>query len=242
MTARLRWGYTLADLNRLARIAAYAARARWVDLSDRYDTSWSAIAEHLYATDTAPSERDLVDVALTACARTAEDELHTYGFTKGDVHAGVGSMARWVTYWSWVARTPTPEDLVVDRMAVRQILPTLTHSQRQAVGALAALEDHAAAARALGLTDGAYLRRLSTARARVRALWVEGETPRGAYRQDKRVRARGEVPATHCAQGHEWTEANTRIRRSGFRQCKACSDAAARRWWARKREAARAAA
>lgn len=233
-------GYTRGDLDRLARIAAHACRARWVDPQDRYDTALSAIGEHLAAADRPPAERELVNVALTANAREAEAQLHTYGFSKGDAHAGVGSMARWVTYWRWVCRTPTPEELLVEPMAVRQILPLLTPAQLAAVQALADFEDHAAAARSLGIADGTYFQRLRGARAVVRALWVEGETPRGAYRQDKRVRVRGEVLPTHCAQGHEWTPENTRIRRSGFRQCKACSAESVRRWWARKRAAAAA--
>lgn len=39
---------------------------------------------------------------------------------------------------------------------------------------------------------------------------------------------------THCAHGHEYTEANTLWREEGWRQCRACNRAAVRRYQARR--------
>jgi hypothetical protein len=46
---------------------------------------------------------------------------------------------------------------------------------------------------------------------------------------------------THCPKGHEYTEANTRRKPNGWRDCKECAYAYVRRWKARRR-AERAAA
>jgi hypothetical protein len=49
--APLRHGYTLADLHGLARLAVHTAGTMASNWHDRYDTAWSAIAEHLYAAE-----------------------------------------------------------------------------------------------------------------------------------------------------------------------------------------------
>jgi hypothetical protein len=52
------------------------------------------------------------------------------------------------------------------------------------------------------------------------------------------MRRSGPAQKTHCVNGHEFNEANTYIRPSGGRQCRACAVAATRRYADKKRQAA----
>lgn len=44
----------------------------------------------------------------------------------------------------------------------------------------------------------------------------------GAERRDDRLGLPGRPRATHCAQGHEWNEENTRVDKRGNRHCRMC--------------------
>jgi hypothetical protein len=71
----LRHGYTLTDLERLAKIAV--ARDFWhqgMHPADRFDLSFSAMAEHLYAADQRPTANDLFSAATTAVRRHAQSD------------------------------------------------------------------------------------------------------------------------------------------------------------------------
>jgi hypothetical protein len=61
---------------------------------------------------------------------------------------------------------------------------------------------------------------------------------RAAGRSDT-PRASGKLcaPDTHCAHGHEYTPANTRLEERGRRRCRACGAARYRAWYARSKAA-----
>lgn len=44
----------------------------------------------------------------------------------------------------------------------------------------------------------------------------------GVERRDDRLSLPGKPRSTHCAQGHEWTEENTRVDKRGSRHCRMC--------------------
>lgn len=188
----IKWGYTLHDLDRLTRTAirrraAYSA----CDTDERYAVAWHAAVEHLLTTDTPPTLRDLTNIAWRAAdtdtRRTGEYRGH--GRARGDGSRSDGATVRFWAYWDTATRTtPSPETGIVDRLACAQIWPRLTPSQQQALETLAAVGDYQQAAAALGLSYQTFCRRLSTGRARFLALWVEGETPTGRWR-DRRVQA-----------------------------------------------------
>lgn len=183
---KLRWGYTLADLQRLARQATLGVGARAATFHDMYDTAYSAIAEHLYATDQEPSETSLVSKgrgAIIAEIRAAQRERGQASNTSRRDDRQSPSFA---VYWDWAARnTPSPEQLVVERVAADQILAALTPAQSAAVHALATCADYRAAAESMSTRYGTFTGNLSDGRRRFLRLWHEGETPSGIWQRDQ---------------------------------------------------------
>lgn len=172
-------GYSLADIDRVARItAARAPGGRILDPGDRYDTAWSAIAEHLCTATEPPTRRDLFDAGAGAVNRAGQDYRHTWGMAR-TWGSSEGDMGGYQRYWELARRAaPSPEDRVVDRTALRQIWPALSPTHQQVLYALAIHSgDHQAAADSLGKSLPTYRSHLKGARASYRALWHEHETP-----------------------------------------------------------------
>jgi hypothetical protein len=213
----------------MARAAVVADRLLASNAIDRYDTAWSAIAEHLYTVSEPPYRQELIRVGWQAIALGVRDGQRQRGYREGyDGYSSSGpTMPRFVRYWG-PGVTSSHEERVVENIAIRQIMAALTSpALRDAVMALAVHDDYAAAADALGIESKALRARLITARRRLVALWHEGETP-CPRRPDRRVETR-EGLSTHCPQGHEWTPENTRVQRrtvrgkpTHARRCRAC--------------------
>lgn len=191
--APLAHGYTLADLHRLARLAVHTAGTMTSNWHDRYDTAWSAIAEHLYAADHWPARGDLVRAGQLAIYAVVDDNRQAYGYYRrksdGGAH-GVASSPAFRTYWWDICGTTpsrSPEGPVVERMALAQILPLLTPTQRQVITALAVHDDYRAGAAALGMTYVTFRSHVSRARTRFLAWWHEHETPSRPWGCDRRV-------------------------------------------------------
>lgn len=217
----LRYGFTLADLDRIAR-AAVAINLKWWSGSDRWqqvETAWSGIAEHLYAAEDPPTEGDL----LTAARNAINDEVQGDRQALGLSHNGKPS-PRFHAYWNQVPDEPW-EDRLVDRIALKQILPLLTGKQQSAVLALAAMGDYRAAAEALGIGYGTLNNRLSVARKAFDEHWYAPEAPPTRRGRDGRVKSYSTPRLTHCnhcEDRHELTDENT-YRSGGSRTCKAFS-------------------
>lgn len=205
----LRHGYTLADLHALARLAVHTAGVMASNWRDRYDTAWSAIAEHLYAAEHWPPRHALVRAGQLAIYAAVDDTRQAYGFyrrkTDGAQH-GVGSSPAFRTYW-WdiCGATPvrSPEGRIVERTSLAQILPTLTPAQREAIVALAVHDDYRAAADALGMKYTTFKGYVAAGRRRFLAAWHEGEQPSRPWGCDRRVGsyARGRVDSRRAATG-----------------------------------------
>lgn len=187
----IRFGYTLNDLDRLARSTVNQNR-RWfpaADRADQYDAAWHGIAQHLCSTDEAPSELDLLDAGREALAA----DQHANQQTRGARHPGAIG-ANFARYWLGIApATPSPEGHVVDRVALPQIWPLLAEREQQALIALAWLGDYETAAKTVGLDYKAFGKLVGQARRRFYAAWHEGETaPTKPWRRDvRRARTRG---------------------------------------------------
>jgi DNA-directed RNA polymerase specialized sigma24 family protein len=178
-SANLWHGYSMDDIDRLTRTAAIRARGgRILDPGDRYETAWSAIAEHLATTDTPPTTTELLTIGLQAVNRAGQDHRHTWGMTR-TWGAAEGDVAAYRRYWELDRRvTGSPEDPVVDRTALAQIWPRLSPTHQQVLWALALHDgDHRGAAESLGKSLVTYRSHLKGARAAYRALWHEHETP-----------------------------------------------------------------
>lgn len=187
----LRHGYTLNDLYRLTRATIKRDRVYAMDVTDRMETIWFAMVELLCTSETRPEPYDLIGVGMRATSRAVREEQATHGQRTYDVWAGREAMVSYQRYW-WTATTPTPspERRVIERLAVRQILPRLSPRQREALTTLAALGDYRLAAHAMGVTFGTFTVTISAARRRFLELWHEGEMPSKQWRTDRRVRSR----------------------------------------------------
>ncbi|MFF8784872.1 helix-turn-helix domain-containing protein [Streptomyces sp. NPDC015125] len=186
----LRHGYTLDDLDRLARTVLVIDRWRTdINTADRYAAIHFAITEQILTADEPPTGGDLIACGLQAANRYVRTEMHHHGYNQRDTAAGPGALPGFQRYWQQSGRTPWDERLM-ESLTLAQIWPCLTLAQQQAVMALALTGDHQEAADSLGLTLTAFSGRLKTARRRVFALWYEHETPPRRRRLDKRVLAR----------------------------------------------------
>lgn len=220
-------GYTLRDLHALARSACAADRSLSSDMATRYDTAWSAIAEHLCAADTPPDWNELVRVGWQAIYADVKAVRRMYGVDSTGHSGEVGSAPRFAVYWL-ADRSDAVDDGLTERIAVHQILPTLPEHQRHAVVALAVHDDYAMAAEALGLKYATLVARLRFARKAFRDLWFAPDAAPPVRGTDRRVGAYGKALATHCSAGHPWTPENTRWDKSRgagsakVRRCRAC--------------------
>jgi hypothetical protein len=234
----LLWGYTVGDLDRVARAAVIADRSRGMDQRTAYDIAWEGIATHLVDAEAAPSYRDLVTAGWRAIYTEIRQGHRMRGIPDSEPGYSVESLPRFAQYWG-LRTVPSPETRIVERVALEQILPALTEVQQRGLAALAVRGDYQAAADLLGINYRALVARVNAGRKRFLAVWFEHETPPKRRRTDRRVGSRGSQ-SDACPAGHEWTEENTRwtirtvngtVRRS--RRCRACQ---------RDRDAARRAA
>jgi hypothetical protein len=170
-------GYTLAEVERLAKVAAGTTLTNPGDtMADRVDDAWSAIVERLYADPTPIEPGQLVWVGRKALYTADRATWHHHGVFKANNHGtrhGLGSMPAFQSYW-WRPVT-TVEGKVVDRLAFAQIWPRLSPAEQEAVVAVAIYGDQQEAARALGKP---HMRSsLHNARKRFLELWHEHEAP-----------------------------------------------------------------
>lgn len=176
-------GYTMADIDGLARRACAAAWAQASDYRDRYNTAWSAIVVALYEADDPLPPSRLVHAGVRAVdVARHDDDRH-----RGRRRSNGGQPIAFQTYWEWAARhAPSPESRVVDGLALQQIWSRLTPAERRCLSALAATGDYQAAADLLGVRYHSLCSGVRRARARFLALWHEGETPSQLWGRDRR--------------------------------------------------------
>lgn len=176
-------GYTLADIQHLTRLVLRLDR--WhqaADIHDRYDAVWHALVENILTADTPPGRGELLRTGTEASDSYVRNEMRTHGRDTSKP----GPMPRFFAYWN-PTNPPSPENRVVEVLAVAQIWPQLRPSEQRALTALAATGDYEAAARMYGAPKGTFSVVISTARRRFFALWHEGETPSSQWRTDRRI-------------------------------------------------------
>ncbi|GAA3078072.1 hypothetical protein [Streptosporangium carneum] len=210
----LRWGYVAADLDRFTRMAL----SRQIGLlafapAERYEIVWSAVALALYEADRQPAPADLITAGWQAITVAIQTEARHHG---RDLIRHKGTTRRsYVMYWDAAAprHISSPENGIVERLAVDQIWPMLTAGQQEALAALAVHGSVAAAAQALGKSTAAVHVIARAGRLRFKQWWHEGETPSLPWGRDRR---RSE-PATHCPAGHERTSETSYIKHTMWR-------------------------
>ncbi|WP_018386409.1 helix-turn-helix transcriptional regulator [Wenjunlia vitaminophila] len=183
-------GYTLTDLHHLTQTVLRLDR--WhtaTDVTDRYDAVWHALAEHLCTADEAPTRRALISVGIRASDRHVHGEMRHRGWSADHPGHGSHTAPGYQRFW-FAAHTPSPEDGVVDRIALAQVWPLLTPRQQQALTALAAYGTYQAAAHAIGASPRTFTSIVAGARRRFYRWWHQGETaPTRPWRKDKRISA-----------------------------------------------------
>ena len=187
--AELRHGYTLAHLNELAVRAVRVQRFnRHVDFTVRLEMAWSAIAESLYAADEPPAPDDLIRAAWAAISDDTDRTYRAHGWNTHDRYAGITS--RFQQYWVGAGhQTRSPEEPIVERVALSQIWPRLSPSHRQLLLAMAVYEDNGRAAEALDKPRKTFTTQLSQARRAFLTLWHDGEQPSRQWGTDRRTSA-----------------------------------------------------
>jgi DNA-directed RNA polymerase specialized sigma24 family protein len=181
---QLRHGYTLDSLTRLAH---HAARRKLYDYgtdpATQFEVAFAAIAEHLYSAGQPPAPPDLVHAALTALSHHHGSRRQFLGLAPDG-----GTWRGFERYWQGVcAPADSPEDKIVDRIALAQIWPRLTPASRDAFTALAAHGDYQRAAQALGISYKTFKDRISEGRRQFLALWHDGEKPSRPWVRDRRA-------------------------------------------------------
>ncbi|GAA2218388.1 hypothetical protein GCM10010400_75590 [Streptomyces aculeolatus] len=219
-------GYSLADVDRLARTSVAAARGAGVDAATRYGLAWSAIAETIVGATEPPARAELVQAGWKAIHAELRAVLHARGYRDGHVYEGAGSSPRYWRYW-WTPADEGAVDRVTDAIAVQQALAVLTPTQLDAVAALAAHDDYAAAAEALGWPYKRLASRVAEGRRRIAAAWYAPDSPPARRGHDKR---RGtHAPRERCSAGHLLDGDNVRVRRrrggKAERICRSCEAA-----------------
>ena len=182
----IRYGWTLASLDTLARAVVSNGRTWWPagDRDDLHAAAWHGIVEHLYTSDTEPRRNELMEAGRRALAADVRDTMRHHGTRRDSTNNG----QKYAMYWDWAGRaTPSPEAGIVERLALEQILVTLTRRQRQALAALAATGDYAEATRLLGIEYQTFKALLGRGRGAFRALWHEGEAPSRPWGCDRRA-------------------------------------------------------
>ena len=178
----VRHGYTLADLHQLAKVSVNVAYGQSMDYRDRYDAAWHAIAELLCSADQPPTRLELKNAGVRAVDRIVENDQRHRGFNRRDPEAG---LPRFERYWALGRVTPSPEDAIVDRIALAQIWPRLSATHQRILLAYATYSDHALAAAAIDRNIRTYGSHLRHARAAYRALWHEHEIPSAMWGQSR---------------------------------------------------------
>jgi len=179
-------GYTLADIDAIARQALRMDRWNGGDTDERYAAIWHAIAEDLLVAETAPSRRSLLTTGIFAADSHVKAEMRHLG--RDQLHIG-RSAPGYERYWT-TCPSPSPENRVVERTALYQVLPLLTKRQREALTALAVYEDYTNAATSIGSTYMTFCSLIVQARSRFYKAWHQGETaPKRPWRKDTRQRS-----------------------------------------------------
>lgn len=214
-------GYTLADLDRLARRVVTAHLGWWSagDRHDQYETAWSGIAEHLCTASEVPKPSDLTAAGTAALDREVKASKRHHGATRA---GGIGP--RYAAYWYEPPAEPW-EDRLVDWIAISQILQAVPATGLQALGALASAPDRAAAAEAVGVSERALSTRLSRARKVCREHWFAPEIAPPM----KQPPSPGRMPTRdQCDAGHALTPDNImwmapkKPGRPRYGRCRAC--------------------
>jgi hypothetical protein len=165
-------GYTFTQLRQIAdRAALYC---RWGDRfapAERFEIAWAGLIDHLTTCDAPPESFELYKAAQRAIGRASSKERSEHGLTSDGE-----AMPKFEIYWA-PRPAPAADTTVVDKIAMWQIWATLRPLHKMAFLALAAHNDYAQAAQAIGYPYSTFTALICQARAEFLVRWHEGERP-----------------------------------------------------------------
>lgn len=223
-SAAVAHGYTMHELDRIARIAVsnpFTGIGRSnADADELYEAAWGAAAELLCSAAEPPLLQDLMAVARRAVDTTRRVINRHRGLDEARPWAGLYAAERYVRFWLNPSPGDPVADRVVDSLAVQQVVDQLTPGRRRALVVLAVHNgDIAAAAETYGRSRQAYGTQVWSARRSALTLWHDGETPRhptqvlstagratdfpcGTNQAYRRHARRREQPCEDCREAH----------------------------------------
>jgi hypothetical protein len=176
-------GYTFAELRQIANQATIYCR--WGDrfpFPERFDIAWAGIIDYLTERDSPPQRFEVYRAAYRAIGSASDSELREHGMRHGP--DGLYATPRFEIYWT-PKPAPAADTTVVDRIAMWQIWASLRPLHKMAFLALAAHNDYARAAEAVGYPYSSFSSLICQARAEFLAHWHEGEEPSRIWATDK---------------------------------------------------------
>jgi len=173
----LRFGYTLGDVAAATTSALQRSGPMGSGYAERYEVAWPGVVEHLYAAETAPTFWELAFAGQQAIRTWLNQEAHSHGVAPRRGRDHNPDMPRVAMYWLDMHTIPSPENAIVERLALAQSLADLGPAEREALLATAAHGSGRVAARALGIADRTFNTLVTRARRHVEASWLAGETP-----------------------------------------------------------------
>jgi hypothetical protein len=184
----LRHGYTISRINGLAVFACrYAKTSDSDQLAERAHVARAAIADMIYLSKVEPNPGDLIRVGWRAVSAYVESEWQSRGYTRRTETGGYRLNSGFLRYWQTSgAPTRSPEEPIVERLAMSQIMKQLRPLHRQVLQALAEHDDYGLAAEALGKPRKTFTTQVADARKAFLELWHEGEEPSRPWGRDRR--------------------------------------------------------
>jgi hypothetical protein len=190
----LKYGYTLSIIDELTSAAVHNERFyQSRDHTERMELAWSAIVEHLYASEEPPTRHELLFAGMSGIGRHFKEEQRHHGIPQDRSRYDFG--VNFERYWETFGRpTPSPENRIVERVALEQIWSALTPTARSTFTALAAWDDYELAAKSVDRTRGQFYSQVSYSRRVFLELWHDGETPSRPWGHDVRRTKRAVTP------------------------------------------------
>ncbi|WP_181785458.1 hypothetical protein [Streptomyces phytophilus] len=174
----LRFGFTLAQINRMAMYAVHRHRGNhFAHIDERFDIAWSAMVEFIYASETRPEPNEVIGAGWRALSEDIEKVRRAHGLDPRYKIEGV--RAGFQSYWNaFSSSTQSHEERVVERRALWEIWQVMHPFHRKVLGTVAAHGgDYNRAAASLGKSREQFKYHLGEARRSFLELWHQGETP-----------------------------------------------------------------
>jgi hypothetical protein len=159
---------------------------RFTLTADRQQWALDGMVDLVLTSAAYPTAGDLMRTGTQAISRAVYQINQMHG--RPDVHGTRQTHKNYVIYWLSLPRLDIPVDAIVERIAVRQAMQTLTVKQRAALEALALHDNNPRRAAAyLGLPQQTFSSRVIRARKVFAEAWFWPDTPAELWKTEQKV-------------------------------------------------------